>query len=181
MLKKGFLVTLIVFCLLVVVTTSALALLPEFYEGEYVGEPYIMADCRDYGYNFDIEVIESGQYQGKVFYNRDGSIDRIQEHVSGIDVMVNSESNKQISGNWVVNDVYVPIADDSELAYRHGLSYHVTYPGLGNVALDAGMMEIIIRYDENGNIVEFEIIRLKGKYTINFTDDFEMVCAALAD
>ena len=95
MLKKVFFVTLIVFSLLIVVTIQAFAMKPESYESEYYEEPYILADCHEYGYDFLIEDYAIGSGKSKVFFNQDGSINRIQEHFSGYDVMTNLKTGKQ--------------------------------------------------------------------------------------
>ena len=177
MLRKGFVGILLVVCFLAIATLPALASTPEFYDFEYSEDPYILADCHDYGYDFEITDYAEGSGFGKIFFNQDGSINRVQEHLSGIDVMTNSNTGKQIYGNWTVNDEYF-FGEEDGYIYRHGLPFHVTYPGLGNIVLDGGFL-IVHYWFENGDIY-YEVERANGHFTY-FYGDFEAVCAAMAE
>ena len=173
MLKKSFYILLIVTCLLAVATLPALAMAPQTYEFEVHQAPAIIADCSEYGYDFLIDQYAEGAGFGKVFLNQDGSFNRIQEHVSGYDVYTNTVTGKQIIGYWVVNELY-PV----EYGYiiRHGVPFHVTYPGMGNIVLDSGHFEFTYWF-ENGEL-HWTMERHNGHSNF-YNGDFEKVCAAL--
>lgn len=175
MLKKSFFAMLIVTFLLAFATLPALAMAPITYEIEIHQAPAYIADCHDYGYDFFIEQYAEGTGFGKVFLNQDGSFNRIQEHVSGYDVYTNTETGKQIIGSWVGNELY-PV----EYGYiiRHGLPYHVTYPGMGNIVLESGHFEFTYWFEDG--VLHWTIERHNGHSSI-YIGDFEKVCAALAE
>jgi hypothetical protein len=180
MLKKGFLVTLIILSLLAVITTSAIAKDQEFYEDSYDGV-YELFDCGEYGYDFIIMNHESGQFRGKQFYSKEGYL-TFKEHISGRDVLFNSEyPEKQITGKFVANDLVVIVDETEDYWTRHGLSWHLNYPGYGNVLLDAGHVSIHWTWVGPGeDDWDAEFLHLSGHYTA-FNDDFEEVCAILAE
>ena len=175
MLKKSFFVLLIVTCLLTMATLPAFADAPQKYDYEYHQAPAIIADCGVYGYDFLIDQYAEGAGFRKVFLNKDGSFNRIQEHVSGYDVYTNTVTGKQIMGNWTVNELY-PV----EYGYiiRHGVPFHVTYPGMGNIVLDSGHMEFTYWFE--GDVLFYTLERHNGHSNF-FSGDFEEVCAALAE
>jgi len=177
MLKKGLLVTLIVFCLLVVATIPAFATSPIHYEGEFDDPPWFLTDCSGYGYDFEITAQESGWYKGKESFTKEGYL-KIQEHISGTDVLTNSVSGKEISGKWTANNVVVIVDETEDFYTRHGMFWHFNYPGLGNVLLDTG--HISVHWMLVDDVWEMEVLHWSGHFTA-LNDDYEMICAALAD
>lgn len=180
MLKKGILLTLLVFGLLAVVTISTLAKPQEFYEDEYDGV-YELFDCGEYNYDFILMNHETGQFRGKQFYSKEGYL-TFKEHISGRDVLFNSEyPENQITGKFVVNDLAVIIDDTEDFFTRHGLSWHINHPGYGNVLKDAGHISVHWTWVGPGeDDWEAEILHWSGHYTA-FYDEFEEACAILAE
>lgn len=158
-----------------VATLPALAITPTTYEFEIHQAPAIIADCSEYVYGFHIDQYAEGMGIGIVFLNQDFSFIRIQEHVFGYDVYNNTVTGKQITGNWVANELY-PV----EYGYiiQHGLPFHGPCLGMGNIILDSGHFEFVYWF-ENGEL-HWTIERHTGSSTLS-SCDFEKVCAASAE
>lgn len=180
MFKKGILASVIIFSLFAVLTTSAIAKEQEFYEDSY-DVNYELFDCGVYGYDFVIMDHEVGEFRGKVFFSKEGNL-VFKEHISGRDTLYNSlHPEKQISGKFVVNDLSEIIDETEDYWTRHGLSWHINYPGHGNVLKDAGHIYVHWTWVGPGeDDWDFDILHWSGHYTA-FYDDFEEACAILSD
>ena len=181
MSKKVLFITMIVMSLLIVVTTSVFAKPQDFYEDEYE-VVYELFDCGVYGFDYILMDHESGQFRGKTFFNKEGYL-TFKEHISGRDVLFNSNfPEKQLTGKFVVNDLTVIVEEGvEEIFTRHGLSWHINYPGVGNVLKDAGHVSVHWTWvGPDPDDWEGEILHWSGHYTA-FYDDFELICSLLAE
>lgn len=175
MLKKKYLLILIVVALLAMITEPAYALPPYTEEGDKVYEHPGTLDCSVYGYEYEIIDITEMHWKDKFFFNQDGSLNRIQSHMVGTDTMINTVTGKKVSGNFAVTQNIFPGPDETNIIER-GLSFHVTYPGMGIVVLDSGIIAVRIWF-ENGE-QQIEITYTNGPKTI-FIDDYGDLCATL--
>jgi hypothetical protein len=102
------------------------------------------------------------------FYDRAGTLIRIEEHVSGTDTLVNSLTGKSYTGRFANNVIVDPV---TRLGANAGIIYRITVPGAGAIFLDVGR----IVTDRFGTIIAF---RAGPHQAVD--GDFARLCAALA-
>jgi len=123
-----------------------------------------IADCG----SFTILDQFSTDFTLRLFFDRDGTLVRLEEQVSGTDTFVNSETGEAIPTSFH-NAVHID--PDAGLGANTGVVFRVTLPGSGAVFLDVGR----IVTNQAGTIVAFEA----GPHQF-FGGDFAGLCEALA-
>lgn len=174
-------IMLVAICTLVLLATPmvpAQAVPPDPWHYEDVWGPDFLTDCSEYAddYSFEIEWITVVTIDGRDFYNPDGSFKWSKLHVYGERIFYNSESGKQVSGNFS----FIEKWDEGDTwfeAIHHGLEIRINVPGSGVVFLQTGTIDYYVTW--NGDDVETITFSAGPKDWID--EEYEMLCAALAD
>ena len=168
MKKFGFSVLLAAITL-AIVAVPALALPPETYVYEISYGPEFYANCSDFG-DYDFEIWTAGEmiWTESIFFNPDGTLNRTFNRLRGEDRFYNYETGKLLAGTFAGNATYFP---QTETWVFNGLGYHIIYPGMGPVLLDAG------RVIED--LITGEYLFLAGpKMSLG---EYEKLCEALSE
>jgi hypothetical protein len=103
----------------------------------------------------------------RFFYDKNGNLVRLLEHVSGTDTFINSVTGKAYPTRFH-NTVHIDPA--TGLGATTGVIYKLTVPGSGAVFMDVGR----IVTNQAGDIITFQA----GKHQF-FSGDFAGLCRAL--
>jgi hypothetical protein len=104
----------------------------------------------------------------RLFFDRSGTLVRLEEHVSGTDTLINSVTGKRYTSRFANNVLIDPATG---LGANAGIIFRLTVPGAGAVFLDVGR----IVTNQAGTVVTFQA----GPHQF-FSGDLAGLCAALA-
>jgi hypothetical protein len=104
---------------------------------------------------------------GKLFFDDEGNVVRVVEHVWGIDTLYNPENGKSVTGSFNNGEIVDLVNGD---VTENGSVFRITIPGLGAVFIDVG--KFIIDFDDG-------LVFLAGRHDF-FSGDTAGLCAALS-
>lgn len=142
---------------------SASASRPIETSGSHSGDEPIGVDCGTFEVWDDFEF----SWSGREFYDNEGNLVRVIEHIRGVDRLYNPVNGKSVSGSFNNTEIVDPVEGEASV---HGSIFRIVLPGLGAVFLDVGRFTINF---ETG--LEF----LAGRHDF-FDGDTAALCAALA-
>jgi hypothetical protein len=180
MFKKIVFSVSLVFCLLVGLTTSALADAPDNSEFTIIPFTYPAANCNQYGYDFTINHTWEETDHVLTFYNKDGSVNYIATHAKMRHTFTNTLTGKSISGEATDKGITSgPLTFPSGTMEIRGFFQRIIIPGVGPIFMDGGRKIFSYTWMPDGSI-HFDLIFNAGptSYTEN---DFSALCAYLAE
>ena len=131
--------------------------------GSEFGDEPIGVDCGTFEVWDDFEL----HWRGVEFYDDEGNLVRVVEHIWGVDRLYNPENGKSVSGTFN-NSETVDLVNGR--ITENGSIFRIILPGSGAVFLDVG--KFIISFETG---LEF----LAGRHDY-FDGDTAALCAALA-
>jgi hypothetical protein len=161
---KGLISLLIVFAMMLMVVSTALADSPD-REIIYYDEDYELGYCGDFGAgDFWIRNHEVGTERIDYFFDADGNWVKTKGHMSGTDHLYVAGSDKVVEGKYVRNWT---ASEDPEtglvFVHQRGNWWHINLPGYGNVIHEAGFLDEL--YDPGTD--EWYFIREAGLRSLN--------------
>jgi hypothetical protein len=158
-------------------TGGAMAVKPDTVTEIYdvVGEPN--AYCGDDFGNFYVLGDNTQTFVITDFYNKDGDLEKTVVHFSVTDGRVYNSKHPERELPEGPDHARWYFYPDSDIYYQAGLAFHVTVPGYGIIAINAG--RIIMIPDWEKDYWEWEIIWEKGQNDL-FTGDLDALCSYLA-
>jgi hypothetical protein len=146
-----------------VFVTDALAAKPATRSFEFVLEDEPLAACA----GFDIIENSVTVVERTIFFDNEGNRARIQLRVRFEGTFKNSVTGESLTD---APDPQLVVIDSSDGSFaNHGLTFHITAPGEGNIVVDAGTVVI----DPNGDVT------IHGPHTV-LEDGYGALCAAIA-
>jgi hypothetical protein len=131
--------------------------------GTEFGDEPIGVDCGTFEVWDDFEL----NWRGQEFYDDDGNVVRVVEHIWGVDRLYNPESGASVSGTFS-NSETVDLVNGQ--ITENGSIFRIVLPGAGAVFLDVG--KFVLRFGEG-------VVFLAGRHDF-FEGDTEALCAALS-
>ena len=170
MIKKSFLVTILVVGLLLVVVSAALAAGPIIDKGSYSYVRTYTEMCAD----FDVVHTGVGTYTDKYFFNDSGVLERMTTHVNGFDVLRNAETGKEVSGKFTVGEKWI-YDEDKATVHSTGQDWIITAPGFGHIFKQNGTAKIV--FTDAG----FQIVHMSASHADAWYDNTGKLCEALGE
>ena len=128
------------------------------------GGDVFLADCGA----FDLRDRYTFEWNGKLFFDDEGNLIRIVEHVGGSDTFYNSVTGTSVTGT-VNSGETVDFVKGT--VTQNGATGRITVPGKGAFFFDVG--KFIIDFDEG-------LVFLAGSHHAFFEEDYSRLCELLA-
>ena len=124
----------------------------------------ILTDCGA----FDLHDRFVFEWNGKMFFDSDGNLTRVVEHVGGSDTFYNSVTGKSVTGTINAGET-VDLVKGT--VTENGTIGRITVPGEGAFFFDVG--KFVIDFDEG-------LVFLAGSHHAFFDGDYSRLCELLA-
>jgi len=157
--------TAVVFCLAVMLAESAAASAgPPVTTSGTETDDVFLADCGA----FDLRDRVAFEWNGKMFFDDEGNLTRIVEHVGGSDTFYNSVTGKSVAGTINSGETVDFVTGT---VTQNGAVGRISVPGEGALFFDVGKF-----------IIDFEdgLVFLAGSHHAFFEEDYSRLCELLA-
>lgn len=128
-----------------------------------VADDVFLADCGD----FDLRDRFTFEWNGKMFFDDEGNLTRVVEHVGGSDTFYNSVTGTSVTGT-INSGETLDFVDGT--VTQSGTIGRITVPGEGAFFFDVG--KYIIDFDEG-------LVFLAGRHHAFFEEDYSRLCELL--
>ena len=149
-----------------VALTSATAVMagpPVTTSGVETGDAFL-ADCGA----FDLRDSFVFEWNGKLFFDEDGNVTRVVEHVGGSDTFYNSVTGESVTGTINSGETVDLVAGT---VTQNGTIGRITVPGEGAFFFDVG--KFVLSFEDG-------LVFLAGKHHGFIEEDYEQLCELLA-
>lgn len=143
--------------------SGAMADTPVTTSGVETGDAFV-TDCGA----FDLRDSFVFEWNGKLFFDEDGNLTRIVEHVGGSDTFYNSVTGESVTGTINSGETLDFVAGT---VTQSGTIGRITLPGEGAFFFDVG--KYVFDFDEG-------LVFLAGKNHGFIEEDYEQLCELLA-
>jgi hypothetical protein len=128
------------------------------------GDDVFLADCGD----FDLRDRFTFEWKGKMFFDDEGNLTRIVEHVGGSDTFYNSVTGASVTGT-INSGETVDFVNGT--VTQNGATGRITVPGEGAFFFDVG--KYVIDFEEG-------LVFLAGSHHAFFEEDYSRLCELLS-
>jgi hypothetical protein len=148
---------------MLVISPAASATTPVHISGTETNDLFL-ADCGA----FDLRDSFTTDSEGTLFFDDDGNVIRVVEHVGGSDTFYNSVTGKSVTGTINSGEI-VDLVNGT--VTQNGTIGRLTVPGEGAFFFDVG--KFVLDFEEG-------IVFLAGSHHAFFEGDYDRLCELLA-
>lgn len=148
---------------MLVISSAASATTPVHISGTETNDLFL-ADCGA----FDLRDSFTTDSEGTLFFDDDGNVIRVVEHVGGSDTFYNSVTGKSVTGTINSGEI-VDLVNGT--VTQNGTIGRLTVPGEGVFFFDVG--KFVLDFEEG-------IVFLAGSHHAFFEEDYDRLCELLA-